>query len=186
MQGYPLKREFFTIFSKHSSFRIFFFLSISGFLVSKTYIFIHVKKLHKIAMPAYSFFYVLPYHSQVETSRGVMTAIHWVVLNKKHGLWNKTIEFEVKNKMDVNLQGNSHKGIGRCRLSCYTVCKIYLSLCTQTAETTSPEPISRIPLYHLVWYIFRDKLLGHLSKIFSSTCGRGGGFLYIKQTGSDS
>ena len=29
---------------------------------------------------------------------------------------------------------------------CYTIYTIYLSLCTQTAETTSPELCSRIPL----------------------------------------
>ena len=30
---------------------------------------------------------------------------------------------------------------------CYTIYTIYISICTQTAETTSPEPFSRIPLY---------------------------------------
>ena len=29
----------------------------------------------------------------------------------------------------------------------YSIYTIYISLCTQTAETTSPEPFSRIPLY---------------------------------------
>ena len=39
-------------------------------------------------------------------------------------------------------------GFGRCRLFItYTIYTIYLSLCTQTAETTSPEPFSWIPLY---------------------------------------
>ena len=30
---------------------------------------------------------------------------------------------------------------------CYIIYTIYLSICTQTDETTSPEPFSRIPLY---------------------------------------
>ena len=46
------------------------------------------------------------------------------------------------------IQVNSRKGFGRCRLSCfYTIYTIYLSLCTQAAETTSPEPFSWITLY---------------------------------------
>jgi len=30
---------------------------------------------------------------------------------------------------------------------CYTIYTIYLSICTQTAETISPKPFSGIPLY---------------------------------------
>ena len=47
---------------------------------------------------------------------------------------------------------------------CYTIQPIYLSLCTQTAETTSPEP-SWIPLY-LIVKSHRSLLL---SKFYSTT-----------------
>ena len=42
-----------------------------------------------------------------------------------------------------------HKNDSRYVVSavCITIYTIYISLCTQTAETTSPEPFSRIPLY---------------------------------------
>ena len=34
---------------------------------------------------------------------------------------------------------------------CYTIYTIYLSLCTQTAETTPPEPFSLNSLYNLLF-----------------------------------
>ena len=54
------------------------------------------------------------------------------------------------------LQGNSRKWFGRSHLSCcYSLYNIYISLCTQTAETTSPEPLSWIPLQLLHFLLFR-------------------------------
>ena len=56
----------------------------------------------------------------------------------------------------------------------YTIYNIYLSLCTQTAETTSPEPFSRIPLQFmlshshwsmlLVCYTYSRHLIGQESR----------------------
>ena len=51
------------------------------------------------------------------------------------------------------LQGNSRKVFGWCRLSCLLHYIKYLSLCTQTAETTSSQPLfvnSPIYLYSYV------------------------------------
>ena len=42
--------------------------------------------------------------------------------------------------------GNSQKEFGRYRISCfYTIFTTYLSLCTQTGETTSPNPFHEFP-----------------------------------------
>ena len=56
------------------------------------------------------------------------------------GLHCALVEVEVVLPICRHLQGNLQKWFGRCRLSCcHTIYIIYLSLCTQPAETTSPK-----------------------------------------------
>ena len=53
-------------------------------------------------------------------------------------------------KMDIIFwyEGIHEKGSGDVvSTACYTIYTIYIFLCTQTAETTYPEPFSWIPLY---------------------------------------
>ena len=60
-----------------------------------------------------------------------------------------SIRFEAK--IYSCIQGNSRKGSGDVVSAvCYIMYTIYQSLCTQTADSTSPEPFSQIPL----WPIF--------------------------------
>ena len=65
-----------------------------------------------------------------------------------------------------SVQGNSRKGFRICRLSCLLHYIHYLSLCTQTAETTSPEPFfCEFPCVfkyiHKISQLKRDYLLLH-------------------------
>ena len=40
---------------------------------------------------------------------------------------------------------------------CYTIYTIHISLCTQTDETTSSDPFSRIPLYFFIYCVLKIK-----------------------------
>ena len=89
-------------------------------------------------------------------NRGIMY-IHTQHLPSNRGRHNKNFfyifsYFSVQ-KLYSQLPGNSRKGSEDVVSAvCYTIWTIYLSLCTLTAETTSAEPFSWIPLYLNTYY----------------------------------
>ena len=59
----------------------------------------------------------------------------------------------LEEERGLSYRGIQEKGSGYVVLTvCYTIYTIYLSLCTQTAETTSLELFSESPLYHTRTY----------------------------------